>query len=471
LDKSKAQVTDLGNGISEVKWDIVLENNGNEPLKNSQLTDITSNEAFDVKTELALTTPPTLFKQIEAGNSHTCVVDLNDKAYCWGDGYHGKLGNGHSGYNYKKATPTAVAMPAGVNFSQIATGQDHTCALDSDSQAYCWGRGESGELGNGYSAIWYTEDTPTAVTMPAGVTFSQITVGSWHTCTLGSDNQTYCWGVGLRGQLGNGNSGSGYEETAPTAVTMPTGVTFSQITAGQEHTCALGSDNQAYCWGRGGGRLGNGTYGSKSTPTAVTMPAGVTFSQIVAGSGHTCALGSDNQAYCWGDGEHGQLGNGTTSDKLSPTAVTMPTGVTFSQIAAGWGYTCALGSDSQTYCWGDGSFGKLGNGTTDNKLTPTAVTMPTGAIFNQITAGSGHTCALDSDNQAYCWGKGEYGKLGNGTEDDKLTPTPVQHPIELISSADISPSSSNPGATTTERTYSFGTVYPGERLVVTMTAK
>ena len=211
--------------------------------------------------------------------------------------------------------------------------------------------------------------------MPAGVTFASLVAGTHHTCALGSDNKAYCWGYGSSGQLGNGGTS---QKTVPTAVSLPAGVTFTGLAAGSVHTCALGSNGKAYCWGNGGsGRLGNGAATNQSTPTAVSLPAGVTFSGLAAGNLHTCALGSDSKAYCWGNGGSGQLGNGAATNQSTPTAVSLPAGVTsFSGLAAGNVHTCALGSDSKAYCWGSGGSGQLGNGATTNQLTPVPVSEP-----------------------------------------------------------------------------------------------
>jgi alpha-tubulin suppressor-like RCC1 family protein len=141
---------------------------------------------------------------------------------------------------------------------------------------------------------------------------------------------------------------------------MPSGVTFTSITAGNEYTCALTSAGAAYCWGKNNfGQLGDGTNTDSSTPVAVSMPAGVTFTSISVGYEHTCALTSTGAAYCWGANGFGQIGDGTTTDSNTPVAVSMPAGVTFTQIDAGHAYTCALTSTGIAYCWGNNYNGAL----------------------------------------------------------------------------------------------------------------
>ncbi|HET6762965.1 MAG TPA: hypothetical protein VFH27_04810, partial [Longimicrobiaceae bacterium] len=154
---------------------------------------------------------------------------------------------------------------------------------------------------------------------------------------------------------------------------VPTGVAntahFAQLTAGGTHSCGLTQAGVAYCWGRDSkGRLGNGTTltADQGVPSPVEMPAGVTFTSISAGGAHTCAVGSNGNGYCWGADTNTQLGNGTTQtgDRAAPSLVEMPAGVTFSSISAGSTHVCAVGSDGKGYCWGNDAGGQLGNGAT-----------------------------------------------------------------------------------------------------------
>jgi alpha-tubulin suppressor-like RCC1 family protein len=278
-------------------------------------------------------------------------------------------------------------------------------------------------LGNGTTA---DQSSPVVVNAPApGVTFTQLTAGSFHTCGLGSDTKAYCWGQAAEGVLGNGDTTN---QSSPVAVNAPPGVTFTHLTAGGLNTCGLDSDGKAYCWGYGStGGLGNGDTAHRSSPVAVNAPApAVTFTQLATGNGYTCGLGSDTKAYCWGFNGNGQLGNGDTTNRSRPVAVNAPPGVTFRQLApSGW-HTCGLGSDSNAYCWGWGSSGQLGNGDNTEQLSPVAVNAPTPRVtFTQLATGNSHTCGLGSDTKAYCWGAGSGGGLGNGSTADQSTPVAV----------------------------------------------
>jgi len=309
--------------------------------------------------------------------------------------------------------------------TQLSVGESHACAIASSGRAYCWGRNISGELGNGSTT---NSADPVAVSTSgalAGRTFKQISAGSRHTCAIASDDWAYCWGV------------------VPVAVSTGgalAGKTFRQLSTGTAHTCAIASDDQAYCWGSSSdGKLGNGSISDRGSavPVAVNTSgalAGKTIKQISAGSRHTCAIASDDQAYCWGrNGDSGTLGNNSITIHSSAVPVAVSTGgvlagKTIKQISAGFGHTCAIASDEQAYCWGWNNGGQLGNNSTADSAVPVAVSTGgalAGKTIKQISAGSNHTCAIASDGQAYCWGWSLEGALGTGSTTSSAVPVPV----------------------------------------------
>jgi alpha-tubulin suppressor-like RCC1 family protein len=137
---------------------------------------------------------------------------------------------------------------------------------------------------------------------------------------------------------------------------------------------------------------------------------------------HTCAIASSYRAFCWGKGDYGQLGTGRTLPKsLWPRGVAG--GLTLDRVIAGDTHTCGEATNNRAYCWGRNFYGELGDGTTTQRLSPVAVTG--GLFFSQLTAGDQHTCGRTSAAVAYCWGHNWRGQLGDGTTDARLTPTPV----------------------------------------------
>src|SRR5690606_4986350 len=182
-----------------------------------------------------------------------------------------------------------------------------------------------------------------------------------------------------------------------TTVPDPTNVTASlvRVVTGGFHSCGEDPYGRVSCWGDNRfGQVGDGTTTTqRHVPTQVAAPKGVTLSGVVAGHFHTCAEGSDGKVYCWGQNMVGQLGDGSTTNRLAPVAVSAPPNVTLSRLSAGDHHTCANGSDDEIYCWGSNFFGALGDGTKTDSWTPVAVSSPDSVQLVGPEAGGFHTCA------------------------------------------------------------------------------
>ena len=251
-------------------------------------------------------------EQISAGGNHACAL-VGGRAVCWGANTKGQLGNGAQEENAISATPVQV-MGLTTGVEQISAGSNHTCAV-MRGRAMCWGEALDGRLGNDSSSGF--QDTPQQVVgLTVGVT--QISAGGAHTCAV-ARGRAMCWGNGGGHRLGNG--GSGNVDTPQQVVGLTVGVT--QISAGSAHTCAV-ARGRAVCWGNGAnGRLGhNETADVNATKPAFTQVYGLTsgVTDITVGNEHTCAVVND-RAVCWGRGMNGRLGNDDTEDSPSPVEV------------------------------------------------------------------------------------------------------------------------------------------------------
>ena len=333
-----------------------------------------------------------------------------------------------------QATSPAAAAAASSHATLIAAGGAHSCMIQSGT-AYCWGSNSNGQLGDG-STISSTSPVPVYTGgVLAGRTLTQIVAGASNTCALDSTGAAYCWGLNTSGQLGNNSSLT--QSLVPVTVTTSgvlTGKTLTQLAAGNAHVCALDSTGTAYCWGsNGNGQLGINSTTKSPVPVAVTtggVLSGVTLTQLAAGYGHTCAVSSTGAAYCWGANGNGQLGNSSTTPSLVPVAVTTSgvlSGLSLTQVSADQGgqYTCALASTGAAYCWGAASYGQLGNGASSTPGVPVAVSTSgvlSGVSLTQIATGSGTTCAVSSGGAGYCWGQDANGELGNNSTTSGTVP-------------------------------------------------
>src|SRR5881296_115992 len=280
----------------------------------------------------------------------------------------------------------------------------------------------SGQLGDG---TMMNRSRPVLVQAPPGVSFAAVTGGAAHTCglTTGLSAAAYCWGGNGSGQLGDGTTTN---QLTPVPVQAPAGVSFAAVTAGAAHTCGVTAAGAAYCWGDNGfGQLGDGTTTSQSSPVLVQAPPGVSFAAVTGGVAHTCGVAA-GIAYCWGRNLEGQLGDGTTTNRLTPVLVQAPAGVSLAAVGAGDFHTCGVTATGAAYCWGANGSGQLGDGTnTTNRLTPVLVQAPAGVSFAAVTAGAVHTCGVTAAGTAFCWGRNVEGQLGDGTTTDRLTPVRV----------------------------------------------
>ena len=260
---------------------------------------------------------------ISVGGYHACAL-AGGAVYCWGYNIYGQLGNGTTTNSSVPVAVDTVGVLAGKTITQIAAGYSHTCVRDSDGKAYCWGNGTQGSLGNNTTA---NSAVPVAVSTTGvlnGKTLTALTSGEGHSCAL-ADAMAYCWGYNFAGQVGNNTTTNALVPVAVNTATVLSGRKLVDISAGSSHTCALDDAGLAFCWGYNVvGQLGNNT----TTNSAVAVPVvttgvlnGKTLVQVGNGSNHSCAVDSTGTAYCWGFNTGGQLGNGTTVNSGVPVAV------------------------------------------------------------------------------------------------------------------------------------------------------
>lgn len=306
------------------------------------------------------------------------------------------------------AASTAAALQA----TAVASGEDHSCAVMQDTTAMCWGLNDGGQLGDG------TVVSRNHAVSVAGLTgVVDIAPSRAHTCAVLSGGTVKCWGNGYFGQLGDGVVRA---VTAPalTPVTVSGITTATQVASGSETTCALLQDTTVRCWGRGD----YGTRGDGSTVNIVRSPVVVSglsgVSKIIGGRLHMCALMNDQSLRCWGSNFYGELGDGTTARKTTPQAVSLPGPV--ASADGGATGTCAALASGAVYCWGGDSGGPPGIGVSgSNQLTPAQVAGITSAV--QVGLGGQSGCARLQESITKCWGD----NVWNGGVGQTTTPVTV----------------------------------------------
>jgi alpha-tubulin suppressor-like RCC1 family protein len=360
---------------------------------------------------LVATSTPLSFRQVSAGDRHTCGVTTDDRAYCWGTG--GLLGDGTT-----TSSTRPVAVAGGLSFLAVSAGVNHTCGVTTANRAYCWGANDVGQLGTGQLASGGPSLTPVAVA--GGRHFRQVSAGEHHSCGVTPYDEPFCWGSNNFGVLGTGPGVA----ISTTPVRVAGGLRFRQLSAGFSHTCGATTDYRGYCWGFPTA-LGAGKQVITLKPVAVL--GGLSFRQVLAGSGaiphageqvpdyaSSCGVTTEDRAYCWGV-EYG----GT------PTAVAG--GRRYRFVSPGAFSACGVTIFDVALCWGENTDGQMGTG---DGSSPTPVLVAGGLRFNAVSAsGIGrHTCGVTTEHRAYCWGDNSTGQLGDGTTTDRSTPVAVVGP-------------------------------------------
>jgi alpha-tubulin suppressor-like RCC1 family protein len=357
--------------------------------------------------------------QFSLGYEHTCALDENGAAYCWGNNDSGQLGfNSTSNRN----SPTLVA--GNLRFRRISVGNAVTCALTMDNTPYCWGSNSYAALGDGTTTYRLV---PTPVS--GGFHFTQISTGGQTTCALDAGGAAYCWGENGAGKLGLGagtppdicpSIGNGDFACSKAPIAVTGGLAFASLSTSSVHSCGLVANGDVYCWGFSYNFGGTGG-GIDAAPVLVSNS--LVFSSISASDDHTCGLVAPNSAYCWGnETQWGMIGNGFINQtEVKPVLLT---GLTAQQVEARVIGSCALTTDGHGLCWGFNDTGGVGDGTTALRTTPTAIS--TSLLFTAIHTSGRAACGLIANGQLYCWGDNFWGQLGVGDSGSHLTPTLVQ---------------------------------------------
>ena len=349
--------------------------------------------------------------QVATGYAHTCAVTVNDGVKCWGDNTFGQLGDG---------TPRSRAVAVdvlglGERVARVSAGALHTCAMLRNGGVKCWGRNNKGQLGDG---TIIDRSTPVEVQdLVGGV--RAVSSGRYHTCALLNNGAIKCWGSNQDGQLGDGTT-----LTRLTPVDAPrVGERGARVIRRRfSHLCYRQRGGLA-CWGNNErGQLGDGTTVNRLSPVDV-VGLGSEALAVSAGGLHTCALTVGGGVKCWGYNGYGELGDGTTTGRLTPVAVVgLDTEAT--AISAGRVHTCVRTAGGGVKCWGDNDYGELGDGTTAWRLTPVAVS-GLAANATEVSTSHFHTCAIVAGGTTWCWGWNDYGQLGDGTTITRRGPVAV----------------------------------------------
>ncbi len=361
--------------------------------------------------------------EVTAGGHHACARRAGGTVVCWGDNGERQLGDGlasHFDCSGTECSPVPVTVSGISNATGLAAGRSHSCALLATGAVSCWGGNTDGQLGDGTT-------TPRATPVPVTGLFDavEIEASSVGTCARLSTGGVRCWGDNSLGQVGDGTNTDRLVPTDVTGLSSIVEIASDASTRAEDglHVCARTSGGAVWCWGAGGnGQLGDSASANRATPAQVTdVPNAVSLG---LGGTFSCAMLSDGRTQCWGSNGFGELGDGTTVARNVPASVSDLANFSVVETAPGGRHTCARRATGSVLCWGNNTYGELGDGTVAGHTTPVGVSGVVDA--RGVAPGGYHSCAVRSNGTVVCWGRNNLGQIGDGTSGtDRLVPTPV----------------------------------------------
>jgi alpha-tubulin suppressor-like RCC1 family protein len=381
---------------------------------------------------------------VVAGRNYSMARRSDGTAWSWGDNLVGQLGDNT---NTTRGTPVQVVGPNGsgllADVTMVGAGVHHSVACKSDGTVWCWGYNGNGQLGTDTST---DSKTPIRTVSPEGLNLftgaKAVVTGplALHTVVLKPDGTVFTFGYNAFGQLGDGTTA---DRSIAVQVPGPNGVGFLTdviaVAAGNNHTVALKSDGTVWAWGQNTyGQLGDNTTTQRLTPVQVHAPDNIGFlndiAAITAGNGYTLAMNRKGKVFGWGFNGYGQLGTGNFTDYLTPRPMLNVSGtgaiLNIVSLAAGSNHTLLLSASGAVFACGQNAFGEVGDGTTTRRNLPVRVLSPdgVGALTSlvSIAAGKDYSVALAFDGTVYAWGNNGYGQLGDNTTTNRSTPVQVK---------------------------------------------
>jgi alpha-tubulin suppressor-like RCC1 family protein len=333
-------------------------------------------------------------QRVAVGWAHGCFLGSTGGVKCWGSDLFGQRGDGRTdsdaGWVWTLADPAVDVIGLQAGAVSLSAGESFTCALMEDDTVECWGLLPGGGA----------TPSPSPVVLSSIGPARQVAAGEMHVCVLLKSGGAVCWGDG--GEM-NLTSAPSLTSATPIPISGLTG-TPAAIASGDGYSCALMVDGSVECWGGNHhGELGTGSLvpSDSSAPLPVQLPSPASALATLGGC-QTCALLAGAPPVCWGNNDHGQVGDGTHVNRPSPVLVTGLDSSVKALAAGGEWNACALLASGAVLCWGDNTLSQFGNGGTVSSPLPVASGISSGA--SELQLGDSNGCARILDGRLLCWG-------------------------------------------------------------------
>lgn len=349
------------------------------------------------------------WKSVAAGGLHSLVLNSRGRLYASGSGYRYQLGDGvhHNISGYRR-------IGADQNWVSVVAGEKFSAALKSDGSLWFWGTMPT--------HLFYIEAAvPTRVGSDSD--WVELAAGRHHVLARKSNGELWAWGENYDGQLGDGTR---EDRNTPVKV-LATGGSWKKIAAGGHLSLALRADGTLWRWG-----AYFGATPVQVSPSQVASGTNTNWVSIACGDKHTLATKSDGTLWGWGWNLYGQLGIGSPPPQVwEPVWKRIGADADWVDVAAGFGHSVAGKSNRTLWLWGRNAAGQLGDGTTTNRGTPTGLIIGVdssrrafraGASF---AAGSEHTLAVSNKGTVFAWGQNGWGQVGDTTFVSRYRPVEV----------------------------------------------
>jgi alpha-tubulin suppressor-like RCC1 family protein len=379
-----------------------------------------SAEGFTNKTSSAFVVNPAI-KIISARASHAMAIKDDGSLWAWGSGRYGQLGVGNN--NVENTKPVRVGNDT---WKDVASGGhigEHSVGIKADGSLWAWGSNLYGQLGDGKGGDYSDEaDRNTPVRIGTENTWRTVAAGCFHSVAIKTDGSLWAWGDNSSGQVGDGST-----DTRNAPVRVGNDRNWKTVVAGFGFTVAIKDDGSMWAWGGNeSGRIGVGSVEDNNYVTPTRIGTDNNWQYVSAGYDFALAVKTDGSLWAWGNNNFGQAGNGKSGDNaIEPRPVKIGND-TWKTVAAGREHTLAVRTDGSLWAWGKNDEGQLGDGTNTNRSNPVRIGNDTNWLI--ATAGYGFNAAVKveysprTDGSLWTWGSGDYGVLGNGTNQARRTP-------------------------------------------------